>query len=436
MARKASPDPPPFQATGPDFKGLLLLLLSIVTLLALLDMGPGLLNAPLARALRWLVGWGAYPIALLVGVAGFLVLFRFRRHSRTRWGRVLAFELLALCLLGVTTLLHNPTLSWRVAREGAGGGAIGWLVANAVSVVGTSGGLILLLLCILLLLPPVLGVRLARLHESLERQKERASARRVKLLAPVQPSAHMALLPAAPQARAPTRSAPTEVEGTARKKGKRSATAADSQGNVLERVKKAMTRATGQAATTGRAKPVKTTMSPAYELPPLDLLNRSSGVALDPNVAREKARVIEKTLSYFGVPATVIQVNQGPAVTQFGVQPGFIETTLSDGTVRRRKVKVSQITSLADDLALALAARSIRVEAPVPGRPYVGIEVPNSDTELVTLHSVLTSDEFQKINSDLAFALGRDVSGHPVAADLARLPHLLIAGATGTGKSV
>ncbi|MGH7964565.1 MAG: hypothetical protein ACRERD_22590, partial [Candidatus Binatia bacterium] len=92
MARKASPDPPPFQATGPDFKGLLLLLLSIVTLLALLDMGPGLLNAPLARALRWLVGWGAYPIALLVGVAGFLVLFRFRRHSRTRWGRVLAFE--------------------------------------------------------------------------------------------------------------------------------------------------------------------------------------------------------------------------------------------------------------------------------------------------------------------------------------------------------
>jgi S-DNA-T family DNA segregation ATPase FtsK/SpoIIIE len=97
---------------------------------------------------------------------------------------------------------------------------------------------------------------------------------------------------------------------------------------------------------------------------------------------------------------------------------------------------VSAITSLADDLALALAAKSIRVEAPVPGRPYVGIELPNDNTELVTLHSVLTSEAFKKIKSDLAVALGRDVSGNAVAADLSRMPHALIAGATGSGKSV
>ncbi|MBA3532973.1 MAG: DNA translocase FtsK, partial [Ardenticatenales bacterium] len=188
-------------------------------------------------------------------------------------------------------------------------------------------------------------------------------------------------------------------------------------------------------STSATRPPVTRSVAPA-PLPPLDLLHHRTTSTLDPSIAREKARIIEETLRSFGVVATVVQVNQGPAVTQFGVQPGFIEQTMRDGTVRKRKVKVNAITSLADDLALALAAKSIRVEAPVPGRPYVGIEVPNIDTELVTLHSVLTSAEFKKTDSDLAFALGRDVSGHPVVGDLARMPHMLIAGATGSGKSV
>jgi S-DNA-T family DNA segregation ATPase FtsK/SpoIIIE len=151
---------------------------------------------------------------------------------------------------------------------------------------------------------------------------------------------------------------------------------------------------------------------------------------------RARARVIEETLASFGVPARVVSINQGPTVTQFGVEPGFIERRRADGTVRRRKVRVSRITALADDLALALAAAPIRIEAPVPGQPVVGIEVPNRKVSLVSLRSVIESEAFQEIDSPLKIALGQDVSGEPVAADLALMPHLLIAGATGSGKSV
>ena len=147
-------------------------------------------------------------------------------------------------------------------------------------------------------------------------------------------------------------------------------------------------------------------------------------------------KIIEETLASFGVPARVIEVNQGPAVTQFGVEPGFVEQKMTSGRVKRSKVKVSKISGLSNDLALALAAAPIRIEAPVPGRSIVGIEVPNMETSMVSLRSVMETESFRKINSSLKIALGQDVSGQAALADLAAMPHLLIAGATGSGKSV
>jgi S-DNA-T family DNA segregation ATPase FtsK/SpoIIIE len=128
-----------------------------------------------------------------------------------------------------------------------------------------------------------------------------------------------------------------------------------------------------------------------------------------------------------------VEVQPGPTVTQFGLEPGYIERH-----GRRQKVKVSRIVGLSNDLALALAASPIRIQAPVPGRPLVGIEVPNTAISVVSLRSVMESEEFKRIASDglLPIALGQDVSGQPVVADLAAMPHLLIAGATGSGKSV
>jgi S-DNA-T family DNA segregation ATPase FtsK/SpoIIIE len=149
------------------------------------------------------------------------------------------------------------------------------------------------------------------------------------------------------------------------------------------------------------------------------------------NVEDERRRLIEETLASFGAPAHVVATNRGPTVTQYGVEPDYIETRNG-----RTRVRVSKIVSLADDLALALAAQRIRIQAPVPGRSYVGIEVPNTEISRVMLREVIESESFQKIRSPLRFALGKDVAGKSVAYDLTAMPHLLIAGTTGSGKSV
>ncbi|MFN2218949.1 MAG: DNA translocase FtsK, partial [Anaerolineae bacterium] len=149
-----------------------------------------------------------------------------------------------------------------------------------------------------------------------------------------------------------------------------------------------------------------------------------------------KVRIIEETLESFGVPADVVEVNQGPTVTQFGLDPGYIERRVAGGGVQLQRVRVGRIARLADDLSLALAAAPLRIEAPVPGRSVVGLEVPNEEIALVSLRGVIESAVFERIDSRLALALGEDVSGHAVAVDLGLMPHLLIAGATGSGKSV
>jgi len=205
--------------------------------------------------------------------------------------------------------------------------------------------------------------------------------------------------------------------------------------------------AAGAPATTG-GEPARGPAAPqpgvdGWQLPSLTILEAGAEPAVSPVADEERLkaieRTIEKTLADFGVPIKVVDRRPGPTVTQFGVEPQFHEKRARDGTVlRREKVKVREITARANDLALALAARSIRIEAPVPGRPMVGIEVPNQATTVVTLRAELENRAFQRAlaKQALPIVLGRDVSGEVVTADLAKMPHLLIAGATGSGKSV
>jgi S-DNA-T family DNA segregation ATPase FtsK/SpoIIIE len=172
-----------------------------------------------------------------------------------------------------------------------------------------------------------------------------------------------------------------------------------------------------------------------WHLPPLDeIFDEGTEREISEAEIRQRVKVIEETLLSFGVEVKVREINQGPAVTQFSLEPGYMAT--KDAKGNPRKVRVSRIVNLANDLALALAAAPIRIEAPIPGRPYVGLEVPNTSTNLVTLRSLMESDQFFRARGPLKLALGQDVSGIPVVADLASMPHLLIAGATGSGKSV
>ncbi len=177
-----------------------------------------------------------------------------------------------------------------------------------------------------------------------------------------------------------------------------------------------------------RSKPPKDWKMPSYD----DLIISGQDQEIDHNLLLERARTIQETLESFGAPGRVVEVRTGPVITQFGVEPDYVPVRGG----KKMRVKVSSIAALDKDIQLALGARSIRVEAPVPGKGYVGIEVPNDKSAIVRLRDVLESKEFKKINSPLAIALGQGVDGTPVAADLASMPHLLIAGTTGSGKSV
>jgi S-DNA-T family DNA segregation ATPase FtsK/SpoIIIE len=173
--------------------------------------------------------------------------------------------------------------------------------------------------------------------------------------------------------------------------------------------------------------------SQTWRLPVVaDVLEQGSEQDFSQDLLRKQSRTIEETLASLGAPVKVKEINRGPTVTQFGVEPLFI-TTRGDKTT---KVKVSKIVSLADDLALALSAQRIRVEAPIPGKGLVGIEVPNMEPAVVALRDVMESEGFGRLKGTLRLALGQDVSGQAVSADLRSMPHLLIAGTTGSGKSV
>ncbi|RKD24289.1 cell division protein FtsK [Ammoniphilus oxalaticus] len=163
-----------------------------------------------------------------------------------------------------------------------------------------------------------------------------------------------------------------------------------------------------------------------YELPTLQLLTKPRQTKQQGKEYRDmqsNARKLEQTLNSFGVQARVMQIHRGPTVTRYEVQPAV-------------GVKVSRIVNLSDDIALALAAKDIRMEAPIPGKSAIGIEVPNGEVSIVTLREVLESSNYQESDGKLHVALGRDISGEPIVADLTKMPHLLVAGATGSGKSV
>lgn len=162
-----------------------------------------------------------------------------------------------------------------------------------------------------------------------------------------------------------------------------------------------------------------------YTIPPVSLLNNpvaSKGIN-DKKELINNAKILEETLESFGVEARVVQVSRGPVITRYELQP-------SPG------VKVSKIVNLSDDIALNLAAPAVRIEAPVPGKAVVGIEVPNKEMSAVFLREVIESKDFLEKESSLTFALGKDVTGNCIVSDLSKMPHLLIAGATGSGKSV
>ena len=170
-------------------------------------------------------------------------------------------------------------------------------------------------------------------------------------------------------------------------------------------------------------KPIETKQ---YVLPPINLLSKSVSKANDPAAAtelKEKADTLINTLESFGVKARIVAIQRGPRVTRYEIQPAA-------------GVKVSKITNLSDDIALNLAAAGVRIEAPIPGKAAIGIEIPNTNQDVVSLREIIESREFRDAKSKLAFSVGKDIAGNIIIGDVAKMPHMIIAGTTGSGKSV
>lgn len=401
-----------------DIIGVFLSLLGLLTVLSLLSSTKSELTGGWVAGLSFTFGLGMYLFAAgLTGAGLWLVLRNFERIPQVSLERMLGIVLLFVNLLAVIHFIAMsvsgiPALE--LVQFNAGGGYAGALIAGGLqAALGTGGALIALFAWLLIALGLSMDITILEMVRRItplfgllqdwwiERGDERRSRQT------------RTGIPGSSQ-RSPAQSR-SQTGATALP------TAEQQPATFPPVVMSTSTDLTQQSAP-----------MPAWVLPPVDqVLELSGEVNYDDDFDRTRANLIEETLNSFGAPARVIEINRGPTITQFGVEPDFIESRTG-----RMRVRVGKITSLADDLALALSARTIRIQAPVPGKGFVGIEVPNEEISLVALRDLIESDAFKRLKSPLRFALGLNVSGHAMAADLAAMPHLLIAGATGSGKSV
>ncbi len=402
-----------------EILGVALVLFGALTILVLAPLPLGPAGATWARWLRLGFGWGSWVIALSVVFAGLhLALRTVGRPWKIGPRQVIGFEILFVASLALTHVSSatNEEVALTLAAAGRGGGYVGW--ALAIPLVDGLGFLTSWLVLVVMWL---IG---AALLFQVERQDIQAWF--LRLSAGMRDWAE----------RIQQHEGRPETMPPARQSGARPKPAAQKPARQLPLPQPQNRTDPAELVIARPALVTSRTPSRPSHLPPMDLLEASQPFEQNEAEIREKATIIEDTLLDFGLPVRVIEVRRGPTVTQFGIAPQYIEKPAANGEVREQKVRVNQITSLTNDLALALAATHIRMEAPVPGRPIVGIEVPNKDIALVHLRSVLASEQFHKKPSPLTIGLGLDVSGTPVVADLSSMPHLLIAGTTGAGKSV
>jgi DNA segregation ATPase FtsK/SpoIIIE, S-DNA-T family len=397
-----------------DAAGVILIAFALMCLLAVLGSmndqadqnnpgGQGVVLFAVANKLTTWFGWGSLILIFGIGYFGYFLLRR--DGQEVRWGRLISLELAAVLTLGLLAVSGGNDILR--AEAGWDGGRLGWgLVTLAWQLMSPIGGTLAIVLIWLLMIMTGFG-----LWSKLE--------------------AWLLQLAGEPPAVVVTTQVPLGVNQR-HKSGKPNAPASRKKAQPLP----PEFRTALKAANKKDEKSIKAAPR-GEDLPPLQILLAESTVHADDRTINQTAGLIMKTLAEFGIPATVIGYRVGPSVTQFAVQPGFIKKPGSDEEdAQQMKVRVAQIASLEKDIALALSAQRLRIEAPVPGKPYVGIEVPNTHSSVVRLKTLLESDSFNKVGSPLTIALGRDVSGHPLIADLSRMPHLLIAGATGSGKSV
>lgn len=409
-----------FERFGRDVGGVVLIVMASLTLLALIGLTSGAWLNPWAAWLRRWFGVGSIFIVAAFAVGGlFMIRKQQENFSAQDWRRVIWLELSAFSIMALLSIIRGTSLVR--AEDGMDGGLIGWGIAEFLGSMlksfpeGINGFFRIVILLAFFGLGILFGFGLfGKVILKLEEILKSASESEKNGYEEEQPAVSVGEMKEQPNDlgvgnKTTRRKKTAQIPAEHRKKFKVEA-------QVDERVLAAGPR--------------------DDRLPPLDILLSGDSIKPSQRHINQTAGLIEKTLAEFGVPAKVVGFKVGPTITQFAVEPGYVERSKANGEEGRQKVRVSQISALQRDLALALSAERLRIQAPVPGRSYLGIEVPNKKSIVVRLKSILQTEVFHNLGSPLSIALGRDVSGHPVVADLIRMPHLLIAGTTGSGKSV
>ena len=377
-----------------DIIGLALITGAVLLLFGLLNVSQGSIITPWVHFIRRWMGWGAYGFIALLALGGVMALWRgSRRKTMLTLSQILALEGVLFTVTALLSLFNGHLLDR--AEAGLDGGYIGWGLAeifNRILPAPFSTILLLILLTVLVIIGFGLPALTARMLDKFLLTEQDLAADGVDL-----------------------------------------------QTGMIEPLE-ALSPPEAEAAGDAASLPAPKTAGPAAaqdgRLPPLNILMQEKSSKPDEENIHHIASGIERTLLEFGIPARVVGYRTGPTITQYAVEPGYTEKPGPDGEIVRQKVRVSQIANLQRDLALSLSAERIRIEAPVPGQSFIGVEVPNERISIVRLRSILESDAFQQVGSPLAVAMGKNVSGQSVVSDLGRMPHLLIAGTTGSGKSV
>ena len=389
-----------------DLIAVALIAVAIIVLLGLFGLTRGGLIDPLVGFLRKGLGYGAFLAPILLGIP---VYFSIRKRRgdwvQVPWLRVVSLEITLFATLALMSTFSGMGLA--EAEAGSGGGIVGWGLARLLGDIFGGFGRVLVL-SLIFLTSLFLGVG-AFLKRAIDNIVPSATGRSPSLM---------------------ERGDLAETEAPKAQQDPKKPGKAQSVQRLPREFRKNFQ--VGQTPDEKLGQPSR--RDP--RLPTLDILVHEKKGAVTSREINLAAGLIEKTLADFGLPARVVNFRTGPSVTQFAVEPGYVEHMGADGEVHRQKVRVSQISALANDLALALTSPRLRIEAPVPGQAYVGIEVPNRKPSMVRLRPILETEAFQSISSPLTLALGRDVAGAAVATDLTAMPHLLIAGTTGSGKSV
>jgi S-DNA-T family DNA segregation ATPase FtsK/SpoIIIE len=477
--RKRQPPPPAFGVSlRPEHQrelfALALITVAAVTIVFYVTGSNGAIGKLWVDLTLNLLGWGALIIPLSLGLLGIAILWQERREDlQLTSATVLGTFMLLGALLVLLEFALSPARKGLADQIGRGGGMVGYSVLNLMTqAIGQPAGrpATFVIFCVvglagvLLTFDITLHEIITGLRDSFARfwitvwsvtpsrdRNEVTSPVSLDKRAPAPREAHPFIPPPGvepddivptPIAARPTRASlfnrpeapPPPPPDPQPAKARESARAPKKPGPTTILTNLLATPAGQQAKAQAEQAPAEVVQAPldgfevpavhrAWPLPPLDMLDDSSEGGITDEERRVKARLIEETLASFKVEAQVVGVNTGPAVTQFELQPAV-------------GVKVSKITTLERDLALALSAHSIRIEAPIPGRAAIGIEIPNSAISLVSMREVVESDDFENSKGKLKLPLGKDVSGSPIIAGLERMPHLLIAGSTGSGKSV